>query len=154
MLCPRGPARLDIRLGEMGQTMLMTTERPFTTTRPRKLAYWAATGIAALAFAATGTADLLRLPQVMEGLAHLGYPSYFATILGLWQLLGAAGIVAKGLQPVKEWAYAGMVFTLTGAAASHAVSGDPLAKILVPLALLAAVVASSGLRSAREARVG
>jgi hypothetical protein len=133
--------------------MLITTERPATTTRPMKVAYWAATGFAACGCAATGIADLLRAPQVMEGLAHLGYPAYFATILGLWQLLGAAVIVANGLQPVKEWAYAGMFFTLTGAAVSHAVSGDPLAKILVPLVLLVAVVASSALRSAREARV-
>lgn len=137
----------------MGQTMLITTERPATTTRRRKVAYWAATSFAAFGCAATGIADLLRAPQVMEGLAHLGYPAYFATILGLWQSLGAAAIVANGLEPVKEWAYAGMFFTLTGAAVSHAASGDALDKILVPLVLLAAVVASLALRDAREARV-
>ncbi len=132
--------------------MLITTERPATTTRPRKVAYWAATGFAAFGFVAVGTADLLRVPQVMQGLTHLGYPPYFATILGLWELLGAAAIVANGLQPVKEWAYAGMFFTLTGAALSHAVSGDPLTKIIAPLVLLVAVVASAALRPAREAR--
>lgn len=133
--------------------MLTTTDRPATTTRRRKVAYWAATGFAAFGFAAIGAADLLRVPQVMEGLTHLGYPAYFATILGLWELLGAAAIVANGLRAVKEWAYAGMFFTLTGAATSHAVSGDPLTKIVAPLVLLVAVVASSALRPAREARV-
>ena len=89
--------------------------------------YWASTGFAALALAATGAADLLRAPAIMEGLGHLGYPTYFATILGAWELLGAAAIVAPSLPRVKEWAYAGMFFTLTGAALSHAASGDPAA---------------------------
>jgi hypothetical protein len=35
---------------------------------------WASTGFAALALGATGAADLLRVPPIMESLAHLGYP--------------------------------------------------------------------------------
>src|SRR6266545_1383696 len=63
----------------------------------RKAAYWATTAFAALALGATGLADLLRVPAIMEGLAHLGYPTYFATILGTWELLGAAAILAPDL---------------------------------------------------------
>ena len=55
----------------------------------RKAAYWASTGFAALALGVTGIADLLRVPAIIEALAHLGYPTYFATILGTWELLGA-----------------------------------------------------------------
>ena len=122
----------------------MTTHR----TRIRTIAYRVSTGCAALVFAATGAADLMRAPTIMEGLAHLGYPTYFATILGAWQVLGAVAIIAPGLSQAKEWAYAGMVFTLSGAAVSHAVSGDPVAKILVPLVLLGAVLVSRTLRPA------
>ena len=89
----------------------------------------------------------------MESLAHLGYPAYFATILGTWELLGSAAIVAPGLPRVKEWAYAGMFFTLTGAALSHAASGDPVGKVLLPLVLLGAVLVSWTLRPARRTLV-
>jgi hypothetical protein len=121
------------------------------TAKTRQITYWATTGFAAIALSAIGAAELLRLPAIMEGLAHLGYPSYFATILGTWLLLGSAAILAPGLSRVKEWAYAGMCFTLTGAALSHAASGDPVGKILVPLLVLVAVVASWALRRAHRA---
>ena len=106
------------------QAMRMRTRSPLPSDTVRNAAYWASTGFAALALGATGAADLLRVPAIMESLAHLGYPPYFATILGAWELLGAAAIVAPNLPRVKEWAYAGMFFTLTGAALSHAASNQ------------------------------
>jgi hypothetical protein len=112
----------------------------------RKIGYWAATGLVALAFAFGGAMDIAQPPDMMAGLAHLGYPAYFATILGIWKLLGAIAIVVPGFGRVKEWAYAGMVFDLTGASASHAVSGDPVGNVLTPLVILAVVVASYLLR--------
>lgn len=133
--------------------METTSDRSTTATRRRRVAYWVTTGLAAFGLAGIGAADLVRVPEVIQGLAHLGYPAYFATILGVWKLLGSAAIVANGLDRVKEWAYAGMFFTLTGAAISHVVSGDPLTKVLAPIVLLGAVLASSALRPAREARV-
>jgi DoxX-like family len=116
----------------------------------RKAAYWASTGFAALALGATGAANLLRVPAIMESLAHLGYPTYFATILGTWELLGAAAIVAPDLPRVKEWAYAGIFFTLSGAALSHAASGDPAGKVIVPLVLLGAVAVSWALLRGKQ----
>lgn len=123
-----------------------------TETNVRNIVYWASTVCAAIAVGGAGAADLLHIPAVMEALAHLGYPTYFATILGTWELLGAVAILAPGLSRVKEWAYAGMVFALSGAALSHAASGDPVAKILVPLVLLGAVLVSWTLRPARRTR--
>jgi DoxX-like family len=119
----------------------------------RKTAYWASTGFAAPTLGATGAADLLRAAPIMENLARLGYPASFATILGAWELLGAAAIVAPDLPRVKEWAYAGMFFTLTGAALSHAVSGDSVGKVLVPLVVLGVVLVSWTLRPARRTLV-
>jgi hypothetical protein len=64
-----------------------------------------------------------------------------------------AAILAPGLPRLKEWAYAGFFFTLTGAALSHVISGDPISRISVPLVLLAFVLASRALLPAREAVV-
>jgi uncharacterized membrane protein YphA (DoxX/SURF4 family) len=136
------------------RTMATTSaDKTVTATRNRKALYWLTTGVAAFMLAAIAGADLLRLPAVIDGLAHLGYPPYFATILGVWKLLGVAAIIAPGLPRVKEWAYAGMFFILTGAAISHSVSADPVGKILFPLVLLGVVTVSSALRPAREATV-
>lgn len=112
----------------------------------RTVGYWAATGLAAFAFAVGGVFDLVAGADVAAGMAHLGYPLYFARLLGAWKLLGALAIVAPGLPRLKEWAYAGMVFDLTGAAVSHAASGDGPPQVLTPLVVLAIVIASYVLR--------
>lgn len=114
----------------------------------RNIGYWAATGLTAFAFAAGGAMDLSRSPQVLEGVRHLGYPAYFAVILGVWKLLGALAIVAPRTPRLKEWAYAGIAFDLTGAAASHMASGDDAGKVMTPLVLLAIAAASWALRPA------
>lgn len=110
------------------------------------IGYWAATGLAAFAFAFGGAMDIARGADVQAGLAHLGYPAYFALILGVWKVLGAVALVVPRFPRLKEWAYAGIVFDLTGAAASHAAVGDAVAKVVVPLVLLGIVAASWALR--------
>jgi uncharacterized membrane protein YphA (DoxX/SURF4 family) len=112
----------------------------------RNIGYWAATGIVALLFAFGGAMDVAHPPDVAAGLAHLGYPLYFATLLGIWKLLGAIAIVVPGFGRVKEWAYAGMFFDLTGASVSHAASGDDVGHVLTPLVILGVVIASYLLR--------
>jgi uncharacterized membrane protein YphA (DoxX/SURF4 family) len=114
----------------------------------RTIGYWVSTGLVALAFGFGGVMDFLAPPEVVEGLAHLGYPAYFAKILGVWKVLGTAAILAPGLPRLKEWAYAGMIFDLTAASVSHAASGDDLGKILVPLVIAAIVMTSWALRPA------
>jgi uncharacterized membrane protein YphA (DoxX/SURF4 family) len=121
-----------------------STEETFMNTRT--IGYWVTTGLAGLAFAAGGAMDLVRGPEVVAGMAHLGYPPYVASLLGVWKLLGAAAILAPRFPRLKEWAYAGMAFDLTGAAVSHAASGDAGGKILTPLVLLGLVAASWALR--------
>jgi uncharacterized membrane protein YphA (DoxX/SURF4 family) len=112
----------------------------------RKIGYWAATGLVALAFAFGGAMDVAQPPDVVAGMAHLGYPAYFATLIGIWKILGAIAIVVPGFGRVKEWAYAGIAFDLTGAAVSHAASGDDAGHVLTPLVILAIAVASYLLR--------
>ena len=118
------------------------------TAKTRRIAYWATTGFAAIAL---GAADLLRVPAIMESLAHLGYPVYFATILGTWMLLGSAAIVAPGLPRVKEWAYAGHVLHVSPAPHCRTPHrATPSARFSCRSSLLGAVVASWALRPARR----
>ncbi len=90
--------------------------------------------------------DLLQAPPVIQPITALGYPVYLATILGVWKLLGAAAIAVPGLPRLKEWAYAGVLFDLSGAALSHGIVGDPAAKVAVPLVLLGIAAVSWALR--------
>ena len=112
----------------------------------RNIAYWVTTGLTAFVFLSGGAADLARPPFLMEGMTHLGYPAYFVLILGVWKVLGGVAVLAPRLPRLKEWAYAGMIFDLTGAAASHAAVGEPAGEIATPLIISGIVIASWALR--------
>lgn len=114
----------------------------------RAIGYWVSTGLIALAMLAGGGMDLMAGPEVVEGLAHLGYPAYFARLLGVWKLLGGITILAPGLPRLKEWAYAGIFIDLSAASVSHAASGDGFAKAVIPLVLAGIMFASWALRPA------
>jgi hypothetical protein len=130
---------------------MTTRNATVTATRTKKALYWASTGFAALALAAIGAADLTRVPDIIAGLAHLGYPAYFATIIGVWKLLAVATMLAPGLPRLKEWAYAGLFLVLSGAAISHAISGDTAGVAALPLMILGIVLTSRVLQPARRA---
>jgi|SRR6478735_320997 hypothetical protein len=93
-----------------------------------------------LAMTVSGFANLLRAPNVVEVAARLGYPVYIASILGVWKLLGALAISTTSIHKIprlREWAYAGFFFNLSGAVISHIASGDTLASSVPAAALLA-----------------
>ena len=117
----------------------------------RSAVYWTATILIALAFLSAGAANLLRLEEPMRGMLALGYPAYFLGILGAWKVLGAVAILAPRFPRLKEWAYAGIAFDLSGAALSHLATGAPAGKVIAPLVLLAIAAASWALRP--ESRV-
>lgn len=112
----------------------------------KTIGYWATTVLLALGLAVGGVFDVKGGPEVAEGMKHLGYPMYVATMIGVWKLLGAAAIVAPGMPLIKEWAYAGIFFDLTGASVSHAASGDPPGNVVTPLVLVLIGAASWALR--------
>jgi uncharacterized membrane protein YphA (DoxX/SURF4 family) len=114
--------------------------------KARAVGYWICTVLIALAFLSGGIGQLLRSPQTVEGITQLGYPVYFLTILGVWKVLGGITVLVPGFPLLKEWAYAGMIFDLTGASASHLAAGDDVRHILVPLVLAALVAGSWALR--------
>ncbi len=117
-----------------------------TAQRAKTIAFWTVTIFGPASFVIGGVINLKGGPDVAATMAHLGYPPYFAAILGAWKLLGALAIAAPGMPRLKEWAYAGFVFDLTAAAFSRAAVGDSAVDVVAPLAFLALVVASWALR--------
>ncbi len=112
--------------------------------RLKVVAYWVTSALIVAEFATGGVVDLLRLP--IFGVQGLGYPAYFGTIIGVWKMLGAAAVLAPRFPRLKEWAYAGMVFNMTGAAASLIAVGAGAEELVVPIIFTCLVVASWALR--------
>lgn len=117
-----------------------------TYSRTRIISYWITTAIIAFQLGAGGIGDLLRPAAVVDGMTHLGYPVYFCVILGVWKVLGAATLLMPRLPRLKEWAYAGAIFDLTGAAASHFATGAPAGKVIMVLIFACIALASWALR--------
>ncbi|MBL4689681.1 MAG: DoxX family protein [Nannocystaceae bacterium] len=118
--------------------------------KPSKLRFWIPMGLFATAMAAGGVGDLVHAPAMVESMSHLGYPLNLATLLGIWKLLGVGALLLPGRERLKEWAYAGFAFDLTGAAFSHAAVGHGVAEIMTPLVLLALGAATWSMTSARR----
>ena len=112
----------------------------------KTIAYWVTTIFGPASFIIGGFLFLTRNEQITTTLTHLGYPIYFASILGVWKVLGAIAVVIPRFPRLKEWAYAGFFFDLTSAAASRIFVGDSAGDILAPIGFLALVVASWALR--------
>ena len=112
----------------------------------KAIGYWTTTAIIAFVLLSGGAAELAHRRETIEGMAHLGYPLYFTMILGFWKLLGGIALLAPRFPRLKEWAYAGAFFDLTGAAVSHAARGDDTAHLIWPLVFAALVVISWALR--------
>jgi hypothetical protein len=114
--------------------------------RSTVVGYWAASLFVALTALVAGTADVLHAQPLYGVLLHLGYPSYFATLLGFWKIAGALVLLAPRWPLVKEWAYAGMFLDYSAATISHLASGDGAAAAVGPIFATAALTVSWWLR--------
>jgi hypothetical protein len=112
----------------------------------KAIGYWVTTGIIALLIGSGGIMQVLRRPDAVAGIAQLGYPVYFVVLLGVWKVLGVLAILAPRLPRLKEWAYAGIFFDLTGASVSHAASGSSAGNVLGPAIFAVVAIASWALR--------
>ena len=110
--------------------------------RTNKIIYWIATGWLALGMTSSGIVQLLKLKEETAFILSLGYPDYLLTILGIFKLAGVLVILAPRLPLVKEWAYAGFFFMMTGAVWSHLASGAPATDAGPALFLLALTTVS------------
>jgi uncharacterized membrane protein YphA (DoxX/SURF4 family) len=114
-----------------------------------KIIYWIATLWLASGMLATGTLQLFKAkaegalaPPGVYGITHLGYPVYLLTILGIWKILGVVAVLIPRFPLLKEWAYAGFFFAMSGAVFSHIASGNSVNEIAPPLLLLILTVVS------------
>lgn len=114
--------------------------------KAKVIAYWSTTIPLALELVVGGEWDLTHQSHVVDVVTHLGYPVYLLTLLGLWKLPAGIAVLAPRLPRLKEWAYAGAFFEMTGAAASHAAKGDNAGKLIVPVIIIAFTIISWALR--------
>ena len=107
----------------------------------KKVSYWISTGFVSLVIGISGAMSIAHAAPLMKALAHLGYPTYFANILGVGKTVGLVLFLVPRYTRFKEWAYAGFAITILAASYSHFSSGDRLLA-LDPLATFAALVVS------------
>ena len=107
-----------------------------------KIIYWIATIWLSLGMVSTAIVQLMGMKEEVDMFNHLGYPVYFLTILGVWKLLGVVAVLMPRLPLLKEWAYAGFFFAMSGAFISHVIMDDPFAETFPPVLLLLLTLAS------------
>ena len=116
--------------------------------KTKKITYWVTTIFLAIGMTAGGVQQLLQIGGYNEIVRALGYPQYLLSILGAWKLLGVMAILIPKSPLLKEWAYAGFFFAMSGAAVSHIVVGQPFAEVIPSLILCVFTITSWALRPA------
>jgi uncharacterized membrane protein YphA (DoxX/SURF4 family) len=101
-----------------------------------KIIYWIATIWLALGMLSTGIVQLIQLKEETEMMNRLGYPSYLLSIIGVWKILGVVAVLVPKFPLLKEWAYAGFFFVMSGAVLSHFAIGDGAKEFFGPVLLL------------------
>ncbi len=115
--------------------------------KKKKIAYWLTTALLCFCMSG-GIGQLLQVKQVVEGFAPLGYPTYFISIIGFWKVMAIIAILIPKFPLVKEWAYAGIFFVMTGASISHMAVNSPVFHIIMPLMITGLAIVSWYLRPA------
>jgi uncharacterized membrane protein len=110
--------------------------------------YWIITAILCFCIFFGGLAQAVQAKGVVEGFKPLGYPTYFISIIGVWKISGVIAILVPKFPLLKEWAYAGLFFAMTGAVISHIASDDIKVQIIAPFMLAVFTVLSWYLRPA------
>ncbi|WP_343680860.1 DoxX family protein [Chryseobacterium arthrosphaerae] len=107
-----------------------------------KIIYWIFTLWMALGMVSTAIVQLMKNKDELANFTNLGYPAYLMTIIGVWKLLGVIAILIPKQLQLKEWAYAGFFFVMSGAVISHLIVGDTAGRTFPAVLLLALVIIS------------
>ncbi|MEQ8361963.1 MAG: DoxX family protein [Cyclobacteriaceae bacterium] len=108
-----------------------------------KIIYWVATLWLSLGMVSTGIVQLIKIEEEIELVINkLGYPVYFLTLLGVWKLLGVVAVLIPKFPLLKEWAYAGFFFAMSGAVFSHMAIGSEAIDYFGPVLLIVLTVVS------------
>ena len=105
-------------------------------TRTNKIIYWIATLWLSLGMISTGIVQLIKMKEETDMFSRLGYPAYLLTILGVWKMLGVVAVLIPKFPLLKEWAYAGFFFAMSGAVISHLIIGENGKELFGPILLL------------------
>jgi len=108
----------------------------------KKIIYWVATVFLSFGMLAGGIQQMLQIGGYNEIVTRLGYPLYMLSILGVWKILGVIVILLPKFHLVKEWAYAGFFFVMSGAAMSHLIMKEEFVEVLPSVTLLIAILVS------------
>ena len=111
-------------------------------TKRNRIIYWIATIWLALGMLSTGIVQFLKVKAEVDLFTTLGYPLYFLTILAVWKFLGVIAVLIPKFPLVKEWAYAGFFFAMSGAVFSHLACGSAAKEFFGPILLLVLTVVS------------
>lgn len=121
--------------------------------RTKIIAYWVVTILIALETLVGGVTDLIQGKAILVAgtpvadiVTQLGYPLYILRIIGVWKLLGGIVLLIPGYPRLKEWAYAGIFFELSGAAASWWLHEHNLGQAIPPMTLAVIALVSWALR--------
>lgn len=107
-----------------------------------KIIYWVSTLWLSLGMISTGIVQIMHVKEEVDMVAQLGYSTNFLTLLGVWKILGVIVVLAPGLTLIKEWAYAGFFFAMSGAMYSHIAVGNSINEVWPPLLLLVLTITS------------
>ncbi|OAD91504.1 MULTISPECIES: DoxX family protein [Aequorivita] len=119
-------------------------------TKRNKIIYWVATVWLALGMTSTAIVQLIKMEEEVTNFTDLGYPIYLMTLLGVWKLLGVIAILIPKYPLLKEWAYAGFFFAMSGAVISHIAVQDAAITLFGPILLLVLTVISWYFRPAER----
>jgi hypothetical protein len=111
-------------------------------TKAQKITYWVATLWLALGMVSTGMVQLIKLPEEVVNFNSIGFPIYMMTVIGAWKMLGVVAVLVPKLPLLKEWAYAGFFFAMSGAIISHIAVGHGAKEVFGPVLLLVLTVVS------------
>jgi hypothetical protein len=123
-------------------TLTREFDAPLIMTKRNRIIYWATTGFLAFGMLSQGVAQTLHTKGYVDILTHLGYPLYLLYILGIWKTLGVTAILVPRFKLLKEWAYAGFFFAMSGSLTSHLAMGDSLNNVAPSLFLLILTIVS------------
>lgn len=119
-------------------------------TKRNKIIYWVATVWLALGMTSTAIVQLIKMEEEVTNFTDLGYPIYLMTLLGVWKLLGVIAILIPKYPLLKEWAYVGFFFAMSGAVISHIAVQDAAITLFGPILLLVLTVISWYFRPAER----
>ncbi len=110
--------------------------------KTNNIIFWITTLFLSIGMTAGGVQQMLQIGGYNEIVSSLGYPLYFLSILGVWKLLGVVAILIPKFPLLKEWAYAGFFFAMSGAFVSHLIAGQAFSEAVPSLILLTVTVLS------------